>query len=157
MTWHLQKDPLKELFFKRKNQTHQWPHAAATTSLSGAQSSWRLQGFHGRMGEGTWMAGVRRTVAASVSHSEVSLPFTIQPVPQAAKPHLCPLRPTGADCWVLPSVSLQRSPQITDSVSQTISGKRAVTLMCPQLQKMVVKGRQQERMQCHHITITVTN
>lgn len=27
MTWRLQKDPLRELFFKRKNKTRQLPHA----------------------------------------------------------------------------------------------------------------------------------
>lgn len=120
--------------------------ATTSTSLSGAQSSWQKPGFHGRRGgEEGWMAGARRTVAALAPHPQASLPFIIQPAPLAAKPCLTP--PSQAHrSWLLGSICNFTTEEPSDNwfrLSQTVSVKRAIILVCIQLQKMLVKGRQQ--------------
>lgn len=97
---------------------------STSTSLSGAQK----QGSYGRRGgEGGWMAGAERIVAALAWQSSScrrSLPAAgVAALQKAARAtggivtSQCLLRPTGADCLAAFAVPLWRRPRITDPVS----------------------------------------
>lgn len=127
LKWHgISKTILERALFQGEKQTMPTVPCKLPPlplSFSGAQSTQQKQGFHGRrVGEDSWMAGARRTVAAlAVLHPSWSSLLCRQ------QSHIsfCPLRPTGDDFWEAFAVSLWKCPQVTliQSLSDHINWK----------------------------------